>query len=428
MTNSILNRNGIFFSSPGFPEYFPKPYFMTFDSPKKDVVTNIKRVGGLLIVGLQDNIQRVNFLPTELDTDGRGGLVYEPIATDHGVVGPRAAAVADIPGLGTVLVYASFKGIHYTEGIRPYFLNTDLNWLRTVKASALSTSEIVVYPSMNWIVFFYCPYGATHSRNTRALVFDYSPDKLKGSTLPAIGPITVSGRCAASATLSGVDYYLTGHEADGFVYAEDQGNAMPSGYYTQEAADGSVHTVVKNVPVIETRVFYAAGVERDSRSERTYFRYDTNGTTVAVAACAVSGTTVTKTSALGSVLAGMTVSGDGIRPGTIVTVAGASTLTLSHSVDTAGTVDLTFDTGTLEITVRGQGMREAMGDIESGYISTYEGNLNDIHLDNTRQALSIRIRKAALPSGTLVDLSTAMRLHYFSSLLSEEGLEQGRPA
>jgi len=147
--NSRVARNGIFYSKAGFPEYFPKPYFMTFDSPKKDIVTNIKRIGSMLVVGLQDNIQRVNYLPTELDTDGQGGLIFEPIATDHGICGPLAAVVVDIPNLGTVLVYASFKGIHYTDGIRPRFLNTDLNWLKTVKATTLSNVELIVYPAMN---------------------------------------------------------------------------------------------------------------------------------------------------------------------------------------------------------------------------------------------------------------------------------------
>jgi hypothetical protein len=430
--NSRTQRNGIFYSQVGFPEYYPKPYFMTFDSPKKDIVTNIKRVGKLLVVGLEDNIQRVNYLPTELDTDGQSGLAYEPIATDHGIAGPLAACVVDIPALGTVLAYASFKGVHYTDGIRSRFLNADLNWLALVKATTISNIQFVCYPAMNWIVMFYCPFGATHTRNTRAMIFDYSPDKLKdgpgGACLPAIGPMTVSARSACSATINGVDYFLTGHEASGFVYAEDQGNALPSGYYTQEDANPATHTTTKNVPAIRTRLFYAAGVERDTRAERTYVRYDNNGTLTTVADCGLAGSTVTKTGAFTSdTIIGQTVSGTGIRPGTIVIARPTNnTVTLSNTVEATQTSTLTFDTGTLEITTRGQGMRENLADIEAGYITTYEGNLNDIHLDNTRQALELRIRKAALPDGTLVDLSTPMRLHYFTSLISEEGMETSR--
>jgi len=429
--NSRVARNGIFYSQTGFPEYFPKPYFMTFDSPKKDIVTNIKRVGSVLIVGLRDNIQRVNYLPTELDTDGQGGLAFEPVATDHGITGPLAACVVDIPNLGTVLVYTSFKGIHYTDGIRPRFLNTDLNWLKTVKASTLANVELLVYPAMNWVVMFYCPYGAPHTRNTRALVFDYSPDKIKqgpgGMILPAVGPFTVSGRAACSATIDGVDYFLTAHEDNGFVYAEDQGNSPPSGYYTQEVADSSVHATTKIVPHIRTRLFYAAGVERDARVERTYFRYDNNGTAYSVASCICVGTTVTKTNGLGSIVPGMSVSGVGVRPGTIViSVTSDDSAELSHAMDTDGTVTLVFDTGTLMVRVRGQGMRDSMADIESGYISTYEGNLNDIHLDNMRQALELEIIKTELPSGTTVDLGTPMRLHYFTDLIGEVGIETGR--
>lgn len=429
--NDHCNRNSIRYSQVGYPEYFPRPYFITFDSVKKDVVTNIKRVGQMLIVGLQDSINRVNYLPTELDVDSQGSPAYEPIATDHGICGPLAAVTVDLPGLGTVLVYCSFKGIHYTTGARPEFLNTDLDWSKTVDKTALSTAILTVYPAMNWIILLYCPYQVTplHSRNTRMLIFNYSPDKIKeGGVLPAIGPITVSGRSVAAPTLNGVDYLLTGHEADGFVYAEDQGSSLPAGYYTQEDANPATHTVTKNTPVIRTRLFYAAGLERDTRVERTYLRYDTNGTIVSVSSCVLSGSTLTKTSAFASVVNGMTVTGVGIRPGTIVISHTSSVVTLSHAVETAGTADIVFDTGTLEITIRGQGMRDALATIEAGHISTYEGNLNDIHLDDTRQALELQIRKTALPDGTLVDLGTAMRLHYFTALLSESGMEEGRPA
>lgn len=430
--NSPTRRNAIVYSQPGFPEYFPAPYTMTFDTNKKDVVTNIKRVGRMLVVGLQDSVNRVNYLPTELDTDGQSGLAYEPIATDHGITGPKAAVVVDIPDLGTVLAYASFKGIHYTDGIRSRFLNVDLNWKRLINMAAASTIELAVYPAMNWIVMYYCPFGAAHTRNTRALIFDYSPDKLKqgtgGVTLPAIGPMTVSGRCAAAATLAGEDYLLTGHEDSGLVYAEDQGSTLPTGYYTQEAANPATQTVTKNVPVIRSRLFYAAGVERDAREERVYLRYDTNGNTVLVTGCTLAGTTVTKTNSLGSVVAGMTVSGVGIPPGTIVlSVTGDDVANLNQAVEIAGTADITFDTGTIKVTIRGQGMRDAVATIESGYLSTFEGNLNCIHLDNARQALEIKIEKVALDDNSLVDLGTAMRLHYFTALLSEDGMEMGRP-
>jgi hypothetical protein len=436
--NSCTARNAIIYSQTGFPASFPQPYVMTFDSPKKDIVTCIKRTGNILVVGLQDSIKRVNYLPTELDTDNQGGLAYEPIASDHGICGRHAAAVVDLPGLGTVLVYASYKGIHYTAGARSEFLNVDLDWRKTVNITALSTAEIAVYPAMNWIVLLYCPYGASHTRNTRMLIFDYSPDKLKqspsGVTLPAIGPITVSGRSVTAATLSGVDYLLTGHEADGFVYAEDQGHSLPTGYYTQEIADPATHTVVKNTSVIRTRLFYAAGLDRDTRVERTYLRYDNDGTTTAVSACALTNPngigTITKANAFAATyttLPGQMVSGIGIRPGTIVVSATASVVTLSHTVDTVGTADIVFDTGTLEIAVRVQGMRDSLATVESGYISTHEGNLNNIHLDDMGQAFELQIRKVALPNGSLVDLATAMRLHYFTTLISETGMETGRP-
>jgi hypothetical protein len=433
--NSPSTRNAIFFSQPGFPEYFPYPYFMTFNSPKKDIVTCIHRVGTMLIVGLQDTIHRVNYLPTELNTDGVGGPAYEPIATDHGICGPLGGVVVDMPGLGSVLAYVSYKGIHYTAGARAEFLNTDLDWLKTVKKTALSTATMSVYPAMNWVILLYCPYGALHNRNTRMLIFDYSPDKVKqGGVLPAIGPITVSGRSVAAATLNGVDYLLTGHEADGLVYAEDQGHSIPAPYYTQEVADPATHALTKNTPVIRTRLFYAAGLERDTRVERTYLRYDNDGTTIVVAACVLTNPagigTITKTGAFAATyttLPGQTVSGIGIHPGTVVVSATANAVVLSHAVDIIGTVTITFDTGTLEIAVRVQGMRDSLTTVEAGYISTHEGNLNDIHLDDMGQAFELQIRKAALPNGSLVDLGTAMRLHYFTTLISEAGMETSRP-
>jgi hypothetical protein len=427
VVNDILVPNIIRYSLANAPESFPKPYFETFNSKKKDIVTLIRRLGQILIVGMRDSIKRVNYLPTEADVDFQQGLAYEDIVTDHGIAGAHAAALMDITGIGVVLSYVSYNGFYFTDGITSRPLNLDIKLSDLVKTGALSTSVLRVYPREKWLVFYYCPNGASHTKNTRAIIFHYSQDKIKeGGFLPATGPLSISARASAPAILNGVPYLLTGHQSDGKIYVEDSGDSQASGYQVHNSSDSLVDAPI--IPVIRTRKIYPSGYSRDARSQRIYLLHDQLGSSITAASVTTANsTTVSSSAAFGSVVVGMRVHGDCIDGGTIVIAkATSSSITLSRAANTTGTPTLTFDDGTLALTMRGSSINEAVYAFDTQYISTVLGDLCQTQHDNMTQGFELQIEKVILPSGTEIDLSQKMRLHNFTYLADDIGTEQNR--
>lgn len=428
--NDVNDETAIRYSLPGQPEFWPGPYVMRFNSTKRrDKVTCIRALGQLLLVGLDNSIKRVNYLPRETATDLVDGLAHEDLTVDHGIAGPLATVKFDMPGQGSLLAYASSAGVFLTNGIWIRPLNLDLDWPNTVKLSALSSCVFRCYPKEKWLALYYCPAGATHNRNTRKIIFSYAMDKIKdGGFLPAVGPITVSGRAVIDVYDSGTSRLITGHETTGILYNEDTGVTVPGSYQVHDAS-GSL-AAVSLLPLIRTRRLYPAGIERDAREERVYTLFSNFGSTTSVTSTTVAGsTTVTSAGLFTSALVGQRIVGAGIDPGTIVTAFGsASSITISRAANAGATVSLTFDTGTLAITVRGNGIGEAVSSFDTSYGSTLTGDLIVVHNDNVRQALELQFEKVVLPSGASVDLGTNMRLHQWTMLLNDQGLEQNRSA
>lgn len=431
VVNNTADETAIHYSLPGKPEFFPRPYVMRFNTTKRrDKVTCIRSLGQILIVGMDNSIKRVNYLPREVNTDLTDGLAQEDLGVDHGIAGSLAAVKFDFPGMGTVLAYASPAGMFLTNGVWTRPLNLDLDWPNTVKLSALSSCVLRVYPREKWLELYYCPAGASHNRNTRKLIFSYAMDKIKeGGFLPCVGPITVSGRAVTELNTSGTSYIITGHETSGLIYLEDSGTTQATGYQVHNASDSLADAPIQ--PLIRTRKIYAAGIERDSREERIYLLFSSYGSTVSATSDTVlNDLTVSSSNAFGSVVVGMRVTGAGIDPGTIVTAkASNSSITISRAANATGTgVSLTFDTGTLAVTVRGSSIGEAVATLDTSYVSTLTGDLVVAHNDNTKQALELQVEKVVLPNGTSVDLGVNMRLHQFTILMNDQGMEQNRSA
>jgi hypothetical protein len=425
--NDPSDPSVIKYSLPGTADAFPKPYFLRFNLPRKNIVTNIKRVGQVLVVGLRDTIQRVNYLPTEIDTNMQSGLAQEDLASDHGIVGPHAATLFDMPSGGPVLAYVSYRGIHITDGITTKYLNVDLDWERTVDLANIDTCVLTNYQQENWLIMYYAPYGTSHGKNTRALVFNYSPDKIKeDGTFPAIGPHKVSARSATAATYTGQTYVLTGHEATGKVYVEDQGLTLPSTYTVADASNSEVPITL--VPVCKTRRVYAADIGSQVREQRVYAMVSPFGSTSTIACgTTISNTTVTSSAAFGSVIAGMRVTGTGIPLDTVVkSKSNPSTIILSSAAIATGTVSLTFDSGTLGLSVSGQDINEASISFDPLYQSTTLGGLVVWHADNMKEALECTFSKVTFADLTTADLSTGMRIHYFAYMMDPMGQETHR--
>lgn len=452
VVNDTANPNTLRQSLPSNIEAWPKPYRLTFNPRKPAIITYIRTLGQILIVGMRDGIKRVNYFPTEINTALTGGLVHEDLTVDHGIPGPFCAARFDMPAYGTMLAYASTTGIFITDGqtIRP--LNLDLDWPNTVKVSALGTAVMRVDPLSKWINFYYCPAGATHSSNTRVLRFCYQADKLKvGLTIPAIGPQVVSTYSATEAVLNGVNYVFTGHESDGNVYVEDtlDSNGLPtnpSGYQAYLTASASTlgdgkaaaGVDVSIVPKFKTRKIYPAGFDRDGFSDKLHILFSASGinTYTAVANSTINSTTLSAASAVFTLVkAGMRALGTGLDAGTIVlSVAGDfKSVVLSRAANATGTgTTFTFDTGTLGITIRGSSISEASFGLKTAYISTLVGDLASTYNANAKRGFEILIEKVPLTFDsngnalTWADLNTDMRLHQFTFMVEDGGPDTNR--
>ena len=425
VTNDADDTTALRYSLPGYPEYFPKPYVMRLNAGKRrDTVTYLQSLGQALLVGLNNRIERVNYLPRETNTDLEDGLAHEELAGDHGIPGPLAAVKFDFPGQGTAIAYASSAGMMITNGIWMRPLNMDLDWGATVKRAALGSCVMRVYPQEKWLVLYYCPAGATHNRNTRALVFHYQQDKIKdGGYLPCTGPLIVSGRSSCEIQIDGGHSFLTGHETTGKIYREDDGVTQAASYQVHNSSDTLTTATIQ--PLVRSRKMFAGGIERDAREERILLLFSAYGSTSTASVTTVIDSTTATSAAAASTMIGKRITGTGIVPGTIVTAVSAGvSLTLSQAATASGTITATLDNGTVAITVRGSGAGEAAFAMDTSYVSTLTGDLVTAHNDNSKQALEIQIEKVVLPSGSSVDLDTNMRLHQFTLLMNDGGLEQ----
>src|SRR5258705_5241345 len=432
ITNDLGDETAIRFSLPGKPEWFPSPYVMRFNTTKrKDIVTCVRDLGQVLIVGMQNSIKRVNYLPREVNTDLTDGLPQEDLTVDHGITGPLCATKFDMPSGGTLLIYASLAGIFLTNGETVWPVNLDLDWSNTVNLAALSSSVMRVYPKDKWITFDYCPAGATHTKNTRRLVFSYALDKVKNGALPCTGPITVSGRSSAEVVYAGVSYLFSGHESDGKIYLEDYGVTQASGYQVHNASNTLVSAPIQ--PVIKTRKFYPAGLDRDGYEEKLILLFNAYGSNsvTAVANSTRDSTTLSSASAVfASVAAGMRVLWASAGPRTIVlSVAGdfkSCVLSRAANATTTGTT-FTVGTGTLGVTIRGSSLSAAAVGLKTAYVSTLVGDLIALYNANIRRGFEVQIEKVPLTFDgngdtlTSADLSTNMRLHQFTFLAADGG-------
>lgn len=440
--NDTKNPSMIRYSLPGTAESFPKPYYINFNSNKNDIVTYIGRVGSALIVGFSDSIKRVNYLPKETDTDLQSGLSHEDITVSHGIIAPNAAAKFDLPAEGPCLAYVNNSGIYLTNGSTTRPLSLDLDWPNTVKISALSSCRLIANKKEKWIAFYYCPAGASHNKNTRVLYFFYQSDKIKaGSTLPVLGPSKVSARSVCEVNIQNNHYIFTGHDSDGRIYCEDNGIVNPSSYKVYNTAGVAASSTI--TPVIRTRRIYHAGYNRDARIEQLLLLYSPFGTTTSLVCLGSINDTTVGVPNGSTVSIGTRVSGHGIRPGTIITGVlttndsygiGYRTVFINNPVTATFNGELIFDTGCLGITVRGAYTNSVSTGTQVEYVSTTSGDLLSCHADHIRQGMELEFSQlpyvfdSDLNSVSYMDISTNMRLHHYTTIISDEGGATNRTA
>lgn len=223
--NDVIEPTSIRYSLPDQPDYFPTINFIPFRCRQNDKITYIRRLNNVLVVGMQQQLIRVNYLPSADSLDMGRGICYEPIAEDHGIMGTQAACVFAPAGSSEQLAYASAVGLRYTDGLHTDTLSEDLDWPNTVNIKKLDKAVLVNEPSLSSLVLYYIPAGDNSSTYpTRALYFSYHPSKIKdGGKLAVAGPVTLDVASSTIAYLTGLPLHLTGGALSFFVSVEDRG-------------------------------------------------------------------------------------------------------------------------------------------------------------------------------------------------------------
>lgn len=260
--NDVSKQSTIRWSRVDEPDYFPSIYTLTL--PVADRIRVIKRVNNLLIVGLDNHIFRINFLPISADVSFETGRCYEPIAEDHGMVSTQGYALFSPNGASGQLAYVSATGLRYTDGIGTHTLTEDLDWANTVNITKLDKCVLVNDPNLYALIFYYIPAGDNSSTYpTRALYLNYHPSKIKeDGGLAVAGPVTVDVGSSTIGYISRLPVHLTGNST-GTVSVEDRG-------------EGSVEVDIL------TRDIYPDAIGSSFRARAHWIRYAANNPGVKV--------------------------------------------------------------------------------------------------------------------------------------------------
>lgn len=128
VVNDESNKSVIRYSYPGEPEYFPPTYYLDFETKSNDVVQCIRVVNNRLIVGLDNQLWRVNYLPSERDASFDRGKAIDNISGQYGIVNPMCATTITIEGQSETLAFVSNFGLHTTDGYNIVTRSKNLTW------------------------------------------------------------------------------------------------------------------------------------------------------------------------------------------------------------------------------------------------------------------------------------------------------------
>lgn len=196
VVNDPANPSLIRYSFPGRPHSFPSLYFIGFNTKQQDVVTCIRSLDAVCVVGLRAQLWRVNYLPNETDSEFNRGRCRELISANHGIIGKDAACVFTPVEGSARIAYVSHDGLYMTDGLRTQLLTMDLDWDTLVNKTELPNCLLVNVQHL-WSLFFYYTSAGGSAPNDRVLHLSYHPQHLKeGGMLKVSGPSTLSARAA----------------------------------------------------------------------------------------------------------------------------------------------------------------------------------------------------------------------------------------
>lgn len=153
--NNVDTPANTYHSLPGAPDYFPSIYFIDFETPDNDRVTNIKTLNNRLGVFLATRLFRVNYLPTEADANFSRGICKEEVSSELGCVNAMCAVQYTGPTGRTEIAFVSNVGIHSTDLFIVRDLSTDLDWREMFTAASATALALINDPEHSELLFYY---------------------------------------------------------------------------------------------------------------------------------------------------------------------------------------------------------------------------------------------------------------------------------
>lgn len=207
----------LFYSLPGFPEWWPAIYQVTsFPLPERDELVTTVTVGDSLLVAAKEAMLVLDGLP-----EATGGLFQNasarPFLGQPGCVGRQAMVSFSISGEPSAAWVSPF-GVHYTNGQIARRISDDLNWGAEVNVATLSTAVLQWNPSDATLVFAYDSDGG--GVNDRYFVFHMDPIHRKPDGQPKITRGVGDISCMVAGMVSGVHRIYSGHTSNGSVYLD----------------------------------------------------------------------------------------------------------------------------------------------------------------------------------------------------------------
>lgn len=207
----------LFYSLPGFPEYWPAVYQVTsFPLPERDELVTLATVGDSLLVAAKEAMLVLDGLP-----EATGGLFQNasarPFLGQPGCVGRQAMVSFSISGEPSAAWVSPF-GVHYTNGQVARRISDDLDWETEVDIESLDTAVLQWNPSDATLVFAYDSDGG--GVNDRYFVFHMDPVHRKPNGQPKITRGTGDISCMVAGMVSGIHRVYSGHTSSGAVYLD----------------------------------------------------------------------------------------------------------------------------------------------------------------------------------------------------------------
>lgn len=201
------------YSYPDAPYSWPDAYYINFETKSRDIITKIRALNNLLIVGMKETLWRVNTLPRATDAAFDRGRIADVISFNHGILNHKAADLYTTEDGVTQLAFVSRQGIFSTDGhtVTPLIRDIDFNGL------IADEDQVVLrnFPSLHVLVMFYD--DGTGTNNNKALFVHYhSSHRKEHGGYKVTGPHAISAYDAA--------------------YCHSDGQSLPSLYMLEDTA------------------------------------------------------------------------------------------------------------------------------------------------------------------------------------------------